>query len=161
MFLRKETPVKLLHRCFSLFIVICLMSTATAQAQKILVKEAWIRGIPPSAKTTAAFMTIQNIGSVEMIIKSAASEIAEIVQIHTMEQVGEVMKMKELSELRIPANGQTSLAPKGYHIMLIGLLRPISEGEVIPLSLNLSDGSIVNVDAVVRKWGPMSPMTHQ
>lgn len=161
MFLRKETPVKLLHRCFSLFIVICLMSTATAQAQKILVKEAWIRGIPPSAKTTAAFMTIQNIGSVEMIIKSAASEIAEIVQIHTMEQVGEVMKMKELSELRIPANGQTSLAPKGYHIMLIGLLRPISEGEVIPLSLNLSDGSIVNVDAVVRKWGPMSPMSHQ
>lgn len=106
-------------------------------------------------------MTIQNIGSVEMIIKSAASEIAEIVQIHTMEQVGEVMKMKELSELRIPANGQTSLAPKGYHIMLIGLLRPISEGEVIPLSLNLSDGSIVNVDAVVRKWGPMSPMSHQ
>ena len=161
MFLRKETPVKLLHRCFSLFIVICLMSTATAQAQKILVKEAWIRGTPPSAKTTAAFMTIQNIGSVEMIIKSAASEIAEIVQIHTMEQVGEVMKMKELSELRIPANGQTSLAPKGYHIMLIGLLRPISEGEVIPLSLNLSDGSIVNVDAVVRKWGPMSPMSHQ
>ena len=153
--------MKLLHRCFSLFIVICLMSTATAQAQKILVKEAWIRGIPPSAKTTAAFMTIQNIGSVEMIIKSAASEIAEIVQIHTMEQVGEVMKMKELSELRIPANGQTSLAPKGYHIMLIGLLRPISEGEVIPLSLNLSDGSIVNVDAVVRKWGPMSPMSHQ
>ena len=137
------------------------MSTATAQAQKILVKEAWIRGIPPSAKTTAAFMTIQNIGSVEMIIKSAASEIAESVQIHTMEQVGEVMKMKELSELRIPANGQTSLAPKGYHIMLIGLLRPISEGEVIPLSLNLSDGSIVNVDAVVRKWGPMSPMSHQ
>ena len=161
MFLRKETPVKLLHRCFFLFIVICLMSTATAQAQKILVKEAWIRGIPPSAKTTAAFMTIQNIGSVEMIIKSAASEIAEIVQIHTMEQVGEVMKMKELSELRIPANGQTILAPKGFHIMLIGLLRPISEGEVIPLSLNLSDGSIVNVDAVVRKWGPMSPMSHQ
>ena len=161
MFLRKETPVKLLRRCFSLFIVICLMSTATAQAQKILVKEAWIRGIPPSAKTTAAFMTIQNIGSVEMIIKSATSEIAEIVQIHTMEQVGEVMKMKELSELRIPANGQTILAPKGFHIMLIGLLRPISEGEVIPLSLNLSDGSIVNVDAVVRKWGPMSPMSHQ
>ena len=153
--------MKLLRRCFSLFIVICLMSTATAQAQKILVKEAWIRGIPPSAKTTAAFMTIQNIGSVEMIIKSAASEIAEIVQIHTMEQVGEVMKMKELSELRIPANGQTILAPKGFHIMLIGLLRPISEGEVIPLSLNLSDGSIVNVDAVVRKWGPMSPMSHQ
>ena len=137
------------------------MFTTNALAQEILVKEAWIRGVPPSAKSTAAFMTIQNTGSVEMIINSADSEVAEIVQIHTMEQVGEVMKMKELSELRVPANGQISLAPKGYHIMLIGLLKPISEGEVIPLSLNFSDGSIVTVEAVVRKWGPMSPMSHQ
>ena len=137
------------------------MFTTNALAQEILVKEAWIRGVPPSAKSTAAFMTIQNTGSVEMIINSADSEVAEIVQIHTMEQVGEVMKMKELSELRVPANGQISLAPKGYHIMLIGLLKPISEGEVIPLSLNFSDGSIVTVEAVVRKWGPMSPVSHQ
>lgn len=137
------------------------MFTTNALAQEILVKEAWIRGVPPSAKSTAAFMTIQNTGSVEMIINSADSEVAEIVQIHTMEQVGEVMKMKELSELRVPANGQISLAPKGYHIMLIGLLKPISEGEFIPLSLNFSDGSIFTVEAVVRKWGPMSPVSHQ
>ena len=137
------------------------MSIATAQAQEIIVNDAWIRGVPPSAKTTAAFMTIENTGSEDMILISAACEVTEIVQIHTMEQVGEVMKMKELSNLRVPANGQTSLAPKGYHIMMIGLRRPISEGEVIPLSLNFSDGSIVNVDAVVRKWGPMSPMSHQ
>lgn len=137
------------------------MSIATAQAQEIIVNDAWIRGIPPSAKTTAAFMTIQNTGSKEMTLISATCEVSEIVQIHTMEQVGEVMKMKELSKLSVPANGQTSLVPKGYHIMLIGLLRSISEGEVIPLSLNFTDGSIVNVAAVVRKWGPMSPMSHQ
>ena len=137
------------------------MSIATAQAQEIIVNDAWIRGVPPSAKTTAAFMTIQNTGSKEMTLISATCEVSEIVQIHTMEQVGEVMKMKELSKLSVPANGQTSLAPKGYHIMLIGLLRSISEGEVIPLSLNFTDGSIVNVAAVVRKWGPMSHMSHQ
>ena len=137
------------------------MSIATVQAQEIIVNDAWIRGVPPSAKTTAAFMTIQNTGSEDMILISAACEVTEIVQIHTMEQVGEVMKMKELNNLRVPSNGQTSLAPKGYHIMLIGLLRPISVGEVIPLTLNFSDESIVNVDAVVRKWGPMSPMSHQ
>lgn len=137
------------------------MSIATVQAQEITVNDAWMRGVPPAAKTTAAFMTIHNAGSEEMIITSATCEVAESAQIHTMEQVGEVMKMRELSNLRVPSNGQISLAPKGYHIMLIGLFRPISEGEVIPLSLNFSDGSIVNVDAVVKKWGPMSPMSHQ
>jgi copper(I)-binding protein len=149
------------YRCSCFFIVIWLMFIATAQAQGILVNDAWIRGIPPSAATTAAFMTIQNTGPDEMVLKSASSEIAEIVQIHTMEQVGEIMKMKEIGELRVPANGQTVLAPKGYHIMLIGLLRPIAEGETIPLLLNFADGTIVSVDAVVRKWGPMAPMGHQ
>lgn len=153
--------MKVLNRRFGFFLVVWLALTATAQAQGILVKDAWIRGVPPSATTTAAFMTIQNTGLDEMVMTSAACEIAEMVQIHTMEQVGEIMKMKELSELSVPANGQTVLAPKGYHIMLIGLLRPISEGEAIPLSLNFADGTKVSVDAVVRKWGPMAPMSHQ
>ena len=106
-------------------------------------------------------MTIQNTGSDEMILQSATSDSAKIVQIHTMEQVGEIMKMKEIGELRIPANGQTALAPKGYHIMLIGLLKPIVEGEILPLELNFADGTSVPVDAVVKKWGPMAPMSHQ
>lgn len=135
--------------------VICLLFIATAQAQGLLVNDAWVRGVPPSSKTTAAFMTIQNDGPEEMVLVSAASDIAEMVQIHTMEQVGEMMKMKEISELRVPVNGQAVLAPMGYHIMLIGLSRPIAEGEMIPLSLNFADGTRVKVDAVVKKWGPM------
>ena len=152
--------MKVLYRCFCSFIVVCMMLITTAQAQSILINDAWIRGIPSSAKTTAAFMTIQNTGSEEIVLESAVCGIAEIVQIHTMEQVGEIMKMKEINELRIPANGQTVLAPKGYHIMLIGLLRPINEGETIPLSLSFVDGATVGVDAVVRKWGTMAPMSH-
>ena len=147
--------MKLLSRGFSFFIVIFLALTATTQAQGTLVKDAWIRGVPPSAKSTAAFMTIQNNGTDEMFLISAASEIAELVQIHTMEHVGEMMKMKEVKEIRVPANDEVVLAPMGYHIMLIGLIRPITEGETIPLSLNFSDGTKVSVDAVVKKWGHM------
>lgn len=152
--------MKLLWRLVCLFNIIMLVFVVTAAAQEIIVKDAWVRGVPHSAKTTAAFMSIQNSGSDEMVLKSASCEIAEVVQIHTMEQVGEIMKMKEISELRIPANGQTVLAPKGYHIMLMGLIRPINEGETIPLSLNFADGLSVAVDAVVKKWGPMAPMSH-
>ena len=90
-----------------------------------------------------------------MVLVSASSEIAELVQVHTMEHVGEMMKMKEIKELLVPANGEAVLAPMGYHIMLLGLTRSITEGETILLSLNFADGTKVNVDAVVKKWGPM------
>jgi hypothetical protein len=152
--------VQLLSRSLCFLTVFLLQSIANAGAQGITVQDAWIRGIPPSATTTAAFMTIHNAGSDNAILKSADCEIAETVQIHTMEQVGEIMKMKEVSELLIPANGQAILAPKGYHIMLIGLVRPIKEGESIPLSLNFADRPTVVVDAVVKKWGSMPPMSH-
>ena len=159
-FLRKEIPVKLLSRNLCFLTVFLLLSIGNAGAQGITVQDAWIRGIPPSATTTAAFMTIHNTGSEEAVLKSAGCDIAETVQIHTMEQVGEIMKMKEVSELRIPADGQAILAPKGYHIMLIGLVRPINEGETIPLSLNFTDRATVVIDAVVKKWGSMPPMSH-
>ena len=152
--------MQLLSRSLCFLTVFLLQSIANAGAQGITVQDAWIRGIPPSATTTAAFMAIHNAGSDDAILKSADCEVAENVQIHTMEQVGEIMKMKEVSELRIPANGQAILAPKGYHIMLIGLVRPIKEGESIPLSLNFADRPTVVVDAVVKKWGSMPPMSH-
>jgi len=153
--------MKVIYRCCCFFIAIWLVFTATAQAQGILVNDAWIRGIPPSATTTAAFMTIQNTRPEEMVLKSVTSEIAKIAQIHTIEQVGEIMKMREIGELRVPANGQSVLAPKGDHVMLIGLHRPIIEGETIQLSLHFADGTIVSVETVVRKWEPMAPMSHQ
>jgi copper(I)-binding protein len=147
--------VKMLSRGFCFSVIISLALAATTHAQSILVKDAWIRGVPPSAKSTAAFMTIQNHGSDEMVLVSAASEIAEIVQIHTMEHVGDMMKMKEIMELSVPAKGEAILAPMGYHIMLIKMTRPIIEGEMIPLLLHFSDGTKTSVDAVVKKWGPM------
>lgn len=153
--------MNVIYRCFGFFAIISLFFIATAQAQGILVNDAWVRGIPPSATTTAAFMTIQNTGPRAMVLKSASCDIAKSVQIHTMEQVGEIMQMKELSELQIPANEQVGLAPKGHHIMLIGLLRSIAEGETVSLSLNFADGTSVSVDAEVKKWGPMAPMNHQ
>ena len=152
--------MKLLSRSPGLLTVFLLLAIANAGAQGITVQDAWIRGIPASATTTAAFMTIHNTGSDNAVLKSVDCAVAETVQIHTMEQVGEIMKMKEVSELRIPANGQAVLAPKGYHIMLIGLVRPIKEGESIPLSLNFADRPTVVVDAVVKKWGSMPPMSH-
>ena len=152
--------MQLFSRSLCFLTVFLLLSIANAGAQGITVQDAWIRGIPPSATTTAAFMTIHNAGSDDAILKSADCEVAENVQIHTMEQVGEIMNMKEVSELPIPVNGQVVLAPKGYHIMLIGLIRAISEGETILLTLNFTNGATVAVDAVVKKWGLMPHMSH-
>ena len=146
-----------LQRRFWFFLVAGLLLAAVAQAQDpsgtILVSEAWIRAMPPSVKMTGAYLTIENATGAELVLTSAATTVARSVQIHRMEQVGEVMKMKEIGELRIPAGERAVLAPKGFHLMLIDLLRPLKEGETIPLVLNFAGGATMTVDAVVSKWG--------
>lgn len=134
-------------------LIFATAAQAQSPSQAILVTQAWIRAVPPSMKTTAAYLTIENTTDAELVLQSASTIIAQTVQIHQMEQVGEVMKMKEVGELRIPVGGRAVLAPKGFHLMLIDLLRPLKEGETIPLVLNFTSGSSVKVDAVVSKWG--------
>jgi copper(I)-binding protein len=135
-----------------------LLFAAAALAQEpsrtILVSHAWIRAMPPSMKMTGAYLTIENATDAELVLQSASTAVAQTVQIHRMEQVGEVMKMKEIGELRIPAGGRAELKPKGYHLMLIDLLRPLQEGETIPLVLNFAGGASLTVDALVSKWAP-------
>ena len=142
---------------FWLFLFGGLLFFTAAQAQglsqEILISQAWIRSMPPSMKTTAAYLTIENATGADLVLHSASTAVARTVEIHRMEQVGEIMKMKEVGELRIPAGERAVLAPKGSHLMLIDLLRPLKEGETIPLALNFNGDTNVEVDAVVSKWG--------
>jgi copper(I)-binding protein len=147
-----------IHRSLFLFYLITglLLPGATSAREpgkNIIVSHAWVRAMPPSVKNTAAYMTIENRTRAELVLQSAGADVARIVEIHRMEQVGDMMVMKKVDSLRIPAGERIALKPNGFHLMIIGLLRPLEEGETIPLVLYFADGSSVTVKAVVRKWG--------
>jgi hypothetical protein len=55
--------------------------------------------------------------------------------------------MIELPALQVPGAGATQLEPGGTHIMLVGLHSDIHEGDQIPITLYLSDASVVEVVA--------------
>ena len=53
--------------------------------------------------------------------------------------------------IEVPAGGQVELKPGGYHVMLIGLMRDLSDGEKFPLTLQFEKGGEVTVEAEVRQ----------
>ena len=63
---------------------------------------------------------------------------------------GSMMTMMPVAKIDVPANGQTTLAPNGYHMMLFGLKSKLSEGSKVNVTLKLDDGSTVPVTASVR-----------
>ncbi len=147
-----------IHRCLLLFIIgSILLFPGTAPAReagaKIVVSHAWVRAMPPTMKNTAAYMTIENNTGADLVLQSAGTEVARTVEIHRMEQVGDMMVMKQVASLRIPAGKSLVLKPDGFHLMIINLLRPLKDGEIIPLVLDFDGGKHLKIKAVVRKWG--------
>jgi copper(I)-binding protein len=116
-----------------------------------MIKDPWIREVPPVSRNTAAFMTIINRGSAPdtlIEIKSSASEKAEI---HMMVHEGGVMKMRRIRELTIGPNEEVRLKPGGIHIMLISLKKPLQAGRKVKIILIFRKTGKMTIEALVRK----------
>lgn len=122
------------HIITPLFAAFSLTISAAAFSQ-VAVKDAWVRATVPQQKATGAFM--QLTATQDMKIISASSPAAKNVEIHTMEMDKDVMKMRQITSLDLPAGKAVELKPGSYHVMLLGLTAQIKEGDVIPLTLTV------------------------
>ena len=105
-------------------------------------------------KHGAVFMTIRNVGErPARIIAAAADDVAAAVELHAHSMDNGVMRMREVAGYDIPAGGAVELEPMGRHIMLIGLKRPLSDGERFPLTLTTENHGALRVDVTVRSPG--------
>ena len=136
----------------TLLFVSGLMPFATSAADADLnIHDPYVRLAPPSAPTTGAFMVIKNMGNTDRKLLKAESPIAKTVELHTHINENGVMKMREVPDIEIKAQGQTELKPGGLHVMLIGMKQTLKEGDLVPISLNFDDGSKQQIEAPVRK----------
>jgi copper(I)-binding protein len=103
-----------------------------AQAQ-VSVKEPWVRATVSQQKATGAFMQIVSAKDARLV--EASSPVAGIVEIHEMVMVQDVMKMRAIPGLDLPAGKAVELKPGGYHVMLMDLKGQVKDGDVVPLTL--------------------------
>jgi copper(I)-binding protein len=133
------------------YLNLLLLAALPAMAQ-VTVSEAWVRGTVAQQKATGAFMTLNAAQDSRLL--SASSPVAGVVEVHEMTMTDNVMRMRQLDSLALPAGKPVKLMPGGYHLMLLQLQRPLSEGDKVPLTLELEDAkhvrSKVTVEALVR-----------
>ena len=134
---------------------LALASAALAQTSQLEVSDAWARATPGKAETGVAYLTIRSPTSDRLV--SASSPVAKKAELHTMEMAGMVMKMRPLAGLDIPAGQPVTLKPGGEHIMLLGLTRPLREGQSFPLTLNFEKAGTRTVTVAVEKPGAAGP----
>lgn len=120
----------------SLLGLLLALLAAPASAQ-VTVTDAWIRGTVPGQKGTGAFMLLTS--AADMALVGVASPAAKVVEIHEMARDGNVMRMRAVDKLVLPAGKAVELKPGGYHVMLMDLVQPLREGDSIPVTLTFAD----------------------
>ena len=128
-----------------------LNTSAQVEADKIVIRDAWIQEGPPSQKITAAFMLIENHNSEEIALLSASTDAARVVELHKMELEDGMMSMRKVDSINIPAGGMIELKPGGYHLMVIGLNKALKEGEDVKVTLRFSNDTRKTITVPVKK----------
>lgn len=109
-----------------------LLAGGAALAQTS-VKDAWVRGTVAQQKATGAFMRITSAQGGKLV--SAQSPLAGVVEVHEMAMDGDVMKMRAVPSVELPAGQAVELKPGGYHVMLMDLKQQLKNGDSVPLTL--------------------------
>ena len=132
--------------------VLALGMMQHAVADDIEVRDAWVRGTVSAQKVSGAYMTISAKSDVRLT--GASSSIAEVTELHEMLIENDVMKMRRIDGLDIPAGTTVEFKPQGHHIMLMGLKHALAEGDHVVLTViyESADGSRVEkqINAPVR-----------
>jgi copper(I)-binding protein len=116
----------------------------------IEVRDAWIRNAAQGSDIAAGYLTIENLRLTPMRIVAVSSPIARHTMLHETTVESGVAKMRARNALQIEPGQSLSLRPGGLHLMLHGLTRALQDGEQIVLTLQLADGQMLNVPAIVR-----------
>jgi len=110
-----------------------LALSATAALAQVEVKDPWVRATVQQQKTTGAFMQLTAKQDARLV--ELRSPAAGAVEIHHMSMANNVMRMRAVPGLDLPAGKAVDLEPGGYHIMLVNLNRQIKAGDLVPLTL--------------------------
>lgn len=100
-----------------------------------------------------AFLSVENTGTTADRLLRASTDVATTVQLHTHIKDGDIMRMREVEAVDLPAGKKVTFEPGGFHIMLLGLKKKLVEGERFPLTLEFEKAGKIVVEIAVDKPG--------
>ena len=143
------------------------LTTLPAAAQPatgapVQIEAAWIRASVPGQSGTGAFMRLTATEPLTLV--GLSSPAAAVSEVHEMKLEGDVMRMRAIASLALPAGKTVELKPGGYHLMLMDLKAPLKADTRVPLTLVLRDAQgaqrLVQLQVPVSARAPAGAASH-
>lgn len=158
-----------------LLVVPLLAACGSTGEEGITVENAWVRPAPMVGGNGGGFMVIKNTGAEDDALVSAEADFANVVEIHetymieegegmedmggqgedegmgeSMEGMSEMMGMRPVSAIVVPAGGEIELKPGSYHVMFIDVQEVLEPDATVSITLNFESGKQMVIEAEVQ-----------
>ena len=138
-------------RSFAVLAAAAFIGTTHAQPK---IADAWARPTVQGQHAGGGYLRIDNKGGVADRLLAASADVSASVELHTMTMEGDVMRMRRVDGIDVPAGQVVELKPGGLHVMFMGLKAPLRAGERLPLVLRFEKSGEVKTELVVGNRGP-------
>jgi copper(I)-binding protein len=112
----------------------CLAQITTAAVK---VEGAWTRATVAGQQGSGAFMNLTASSALKLV--GVSSPVAGVTELHEMKMEGDIMRMRPVPAIDLPAGTRVQLKPGGFHVMLMDLKTPLRKDTQIPLTLVLQN----------------------
>ena len=115
---------------------ILLLAATAAMAQSAAPVTAllpWARPTVQGQRSAGVYVTLTATEPLALV--AVSTPIAGAAEVHEMKLEGDVMRMRALDKLDLPAGKRVDLKPGGHHLMLQDLKAPLQAGTTIPVTL--------------------------
>ena len=141
------------HRTLIRLIASSLLGlAATAALAQVKIEKAWARPTVPGQQGGGAFLSITSASTDRLL--SGSTPLAERFELHSMAMKGDVMEMRQVDAIELPAGKPVELKPGGLHVMFIGLKQPLALGSKVPVTLRFEKAGEVKVEFDVMSRPP-------
>jgi periplasmic copper chaperone A len=136
-----------------------LLAVATAYARdykvgSLNIADPWSRATPKGATIGAGYMKITNTGTTPDRLISGSADVAPTFEVHEMTMDNGVAKMRPIKGgLEIKPGETVELKPGSFHVMFVGLKKPLTTGDHIKAALVFEKAGTVNVEYDVLAMG--------
>jgi periplasmic copper chaperone A len=129
-----------------------LSLAATASLAQVKVEHAWARPTVAGQQGGGGFLSITSASADRLL--SGSTPLAERFELHMMAMKGDVMEMRQVDAIELPAGKTVRLEPGGLHVMFIGLKTPLQTGSRVPVTLKFEKAGDVKVEFDVAPRPP-------
>lgn len=142
-------------RALRVAMLVLLPAVAFADPAGVQVMHVWSRAMP-AGSMGVVYLTIMDQGAPNTLT-GASSPVAASAELHETINDNGVMKMRPVASLPVAPGKPVTLAPGGYHIMLMGLKQALVAGTSFPVTLTFATGGAITTMATVEKAGATMP----